>query len=156
MAIAITLKDYLDSSGTHYDVVPHTYTTSSMEIAQAAHIPGDKLVKSVLLEDANGYVLAVIPATHHLDVRKISQSLDRPLDLATEDKLGNIFTDCDLGAIPPVGDAYGLQVVMDESVKGCNEVYFEAGDHIELIHMDNNAFMRLMNNAKVTHISHHI
>ena len=156
MAIAITLKDYLDSSGTLYDVVPHTYTTSSMSIAEAAHIPGDKLVKSVLLEDENGYVLAVIPATHHLDLDRVSELLNRRLELATEDELGNVFTDCDLGAIPPVGNAYGLNVIMDQSLKDCDEVYFEAGDHIELVHMNTDAFMKLMKRASVTRISHHI
>lgn len=156
MAIAITLKDYLDSSGTVYDVVPHTYTTSSMSIAEAAHIPGDKLVKSVLLEDEIGYVLAVLPATHHLDMERISELLNRHLDLAAEDELGNIFTDCDIGAIPPVGNAYGLKVIMDKSLKDCDEVYFEAGDHIELVHMEQDAFMKLMKKANVTRISHHL
>ena len=156
MAIAITLKEYLDTAGTDYDVVPHTYTTSSMSIAESAHIPGDKLVKAVLLEDEDGYVLAVVPATHHLDLGRISELLNRRLGLATEDELGNIFTDCDLGAIPPIGNAYGIEVVMDECLKDCDEVYFEAGDHIELVHMNTDAFMKLMKRASVTRISHHL
>ena len=156
MAIAITLKEYLEHQGTIYDVVPHTYTTSSLSTAEAAHVPGDLLVKSVLLEDENGYVLAVIPATHQLELGRISQQLNRRLGLATEDELGNIFTDCDLGAIPPVGDAYGIEVVMDECLQDCDEVYFEAGDHIELVHMDNDAFMRLMKNANQQQISRHM
>ena len=156
MAIAITLKDYLENSGAQYDVVPHTYTTSSMSTAEAAHIPGDKLVKSVLLEDENGYVLAVIPATHHLELGRISRQLNRRLGLPTEDELGSTFTDCDLGAIPPIGNAYGVEVIMDECLKDCNEVYFEAGDHIELVHMESDAFMALMQNANVNQISHHL
>lgn len=156
MAIAITLKDYLDHNGAIYDVVPHTYTTSSLSTAEAAHIPGDQLVKSVLLEDEDGYVLAVIPATHQLELGRISQQLNRRLGLATEDELGNIFTDCDLGAIPPVGSAYGIQVIMDECLRDCDEVYFEAGDHIELVHMDNIAFMNLMKHADMQQISHHM
>ncbi len=156
MAIAITLKEYLETAGADYDVVPHTYTTSSMSIAEAAHIPGDKLVKAVLLEDEDGYVLAVVPATHHLDLGRISELLNRRLGLATEDELGNIFTDCDLGAIPPIGNAYGIEVVMDECLKDCDEVYFEAGDHIELVHMNTDAFMKLMKRASVTRISHHL
>ena len=156
MAIAITLKEYLKHEGTIYDVVPHTYTTSSLSTAEAAHVPGDQLIKSVLLEDENGYVLAVIPATHQLELGRISQQLNRRLGLATEDELGNIFTDCDLGAIPPVGDAYGIEVVMDECLKDCDEVYFEAGDHIELVHMDNDMFMQLMKNANLQHISRHM
>jgi Ala-tRNA(Pro) deacylase len=156
MAIAITLKDYLENSGTQYDVVPHTYTTSSMLTAEAAHVSGDKLVKSVLLEDENGYVLAVIPATHHLELGRISRQLNRRLGLATEAELENIFTDCDLGAIPPIGNVYGVEVIMDECLKDCNEVYFEAGDHIELVHMESDAFMELMQNANVNHISHHM
>lgn len=156
MAIAITLREYLDTSGINYDIVPHTYTTSSMSTAEAAHIPGDQLVKSVLLEDEIGYVLAVIPATHYLDLEEISQQLQRRLTLATEDELGNIFTDCDLGAIPPIGYAYGIDVVMDSSLRDCKEVYFEAGDHIELVHMDNGEFMNMMKSAPVALISHHM
>jgi len=156
MAIAITLKEYLDHQNALYDVVPHTYTTSSLSTAEAAHIPGDQLVKSVLLEDENGYVLAVIPATHHLELGRISQHMNRRLGLATEDELANIFTDCDLGAIPPVGNAYGIAVVMDECLRDCDQVYFEAGDHIELVHMDADAFMRLMKHADMVHISRHL
>lgn len=156
MAIAMSLRDYLDRSSCDYEVVNHTYTTTSMSTAQAAHIPGDKLAKSVLLEDDDGYVMAVIPSTHYVALGQISQQLNRHLGLATEDELDSIFTDCDPGAVPPVGGAYGVEVIMDDCLTDCSDVYFESGDHTKLVHMDGEDFLRLMRDADIRQISHHV
>ena len=68
MAIAMTLKDYLEDSGVSYDVISHNYTTSSMSTAEATHISGEQLIKSIILEDEDGYIMAVVPSTHHVEL----------------------------------------------------------------------------------------
>jgi len=155
MGIAITLQEYLDREGVPYEVTEHPHTHNSRETAQAAHVPGDYLAKSVLLEDEQGYVLAVIPSTHRVELGKLRKALNRNLGLATEDEVGRLFRDCEIGAIPPVGQAYGVDVVVDDGVAERAEIYFEAGDHLALIHMDGQSFERLMGGVPHGHFSRH-
>lgn len=156
MAIAMTLQDYLDRWGVEYDVVPHPHTESSLKTAEAAHVPGDKLVKSVLTEDYRGYLMVLIPASHEVQFDLLDEQLDRRLELASEQELADIFPDCELGAIPPLGEAYGMDVALDESLLRCDDVYFEAGDHEDLIHMRGDDFRDLMAGAEHGRFSHHL
>ncbi len=147
MAIAITLQEYLDKSGIEYNVLPHTHTETSLDTAHTTHIPPEQVAKSVILEDEDGYLMAVIPASHHIELGQLSHQLERRLGLATEDELAGLFSDCDLGAIPPIGEAYHMEVVMDDSLQQCPDIYFEAGDHTDLIHVRGPAFQQLMQHA---------
>lgn len=156
MAIAMTLQDYLDRWGVDYEVVPHPHSESSLETAEAAHVPGDKLAKCVLTEDYQGYLMVVIPASHEVEFRLLDEQLDRRLELATEPELAEIFTDCELGAIPPLGEAYGMDVALDESLLKCDDVYFEAGDHEDLIHLRGEDFRDIMAGAEHGRFSHHL
>lgn len=156
MAIAITLQEYLDKSGIDYDVLPHSRTTSSISTAKAAQIPGDDVAKPVILEDENGYLMAVIPATHHIELGQLSNQLERRLGLVAEQELAGLFTDCDLGAIPPIGEAYHMDVVVDDSLDNCSDVYFEAGDHTDVIHVRGHDFQKLMTHARHGHFSRRI
>ena len=156
MGIAITLKDFLDQEGVEYELLPHPHTSSSMQTAEAAHVPGDQLAKSVLLEDDGGYLMAVIPATHRVEIGAISHQLNRRLGLATETEVGELFEDCELGAIPPVGNAYGVDVILDDSLTNCPDVYFEAGDHTEVVHVSGEDFQEIMHKAHHGHISRHL
>ena len=151
MAIAITLQQYLDKSGIDYDVLPHTLTETSIDTAQTTHIPPEQIAKSVILEDEDGYLMAVIPANQHIELGQLSRQLERRLGLATEDELAGLFSDCDLGAIPPIGEAYHMDVVMDSSLESCPDVYFEAGDHTGLVHVRGPAFLQLMQHAHHGH-----
>ena len=156
MAISITLAEYLDNEGINYDLVAHPHTSSSLESAESAHIPGDKLAKCIVLGDGKGYVLAVIPSTHRLDLDSLQQYLGRKMDLVSEMRLNQLFHDCELGAIPPVGKAYGYETVMDNSLMDCEDVYFEAGDHVDLVHMSGKQFHALMGDTGHGRFSHHI
>lgn len=148
MAIAHTLEDYMMSREIHYEVVPHPPTHSSLETAQAAHIPGDALAKAVLLEDDDGYLMAVIPATHHIKLGRLSEQLKRKLRLAVESELTPLFKDCQPGAVPPLGMAYGMPTIVDDSLTEQPDIYFEAGDHEELIHLSGGRFMSLLSDAQ--------
>lgn len=156
MAIAMTLQQYLDNNGIRYDVMPHDYTRSSMNTAQSARVPGDQLAKSIILEDERGYLMAVLPATHHIEIGRLSHQLNRKLGLATEGEIGKLFSDCDLGAIPPVGEAYGMEMIMEDSLSGCEDVYFEAGDHTDIVHVRGEDFKRLMRTAMHGQFSRHL
>ena len=108
MAISRSLKNYLEEQGVQYDVVRHVHTESSMHTAAAAHVPGDRLAKSVLVVDEEGCLLVVVPSSHRVQLGELDRQLERNLGLATEDELRELFKDCKIGAIPPVGAAYGI------------------------------------------------
>ncbi|MFS8973230.1 aminoacyl-tRNA deacylase [Cupriavidus necator] len=157
MTMATTLARCLSNKQSRFDTVRHPYSpSSSIATAQAAHIPGDRLAKTVLLEDGSGYVAAVIPSTHHLKLSEICEQTGRKLSLAHEDGVREVFSDCDQGAIPPVGMAYGTQTWLDDSLLTHPDVYFEAGDHQELVHMSTEQFLDLMADARRGHFAHRI
>src|SRR5215471_16323370 len=148
MAIAHKVQDYLSKHGMKYEVVAHPHSQSSMETAQMAHVPGGRLAKSVILEDDDGYVMAVLPSSCHIQLGRLSKELNRNLRLATEKELPAMFADCEVGAVPPVGLAYGMRTVIDESLAEEPEIFFEAGDHEHLIHMQREAFAELAARAE--------
>lgn len=156
MAVSMTLQDYLGRWGVEYDVVPHPHTGSSLETAQAAHVSGDQLAKCVVTEDYRGYLMVVVPASHQVEFSMLDEQLDRRLALATEEELADIFTDCELGAIPPLGEAYGVDVAIDDHLAECEDVYFEAGNHQELIHLRGDDFRDLMAGAEHGNYSRHM
>lgn len=156
MSIATSVRSYLARSGVTYDTLQHVPTTDSMHSAQAAHIPGDLLAKCVVLEDEKGFLMAIIPATHKVDLGALHRGLDRNLGLATDRALIELFKDCEPGAVPPLGPAYGIETILDESLLGAPDIYFEGGDHQALVHLRGSEFLRLMADVPRAHISHHV
>lgn len=153
MAIAMTLQKYLEGAGIGYDLVGHRHADSSKNTSQAAHVPSGRVAKAVLVEDERGYLLAVIPASRRLQIGHLNQLLGRHMGLATEAELTTLFPDCELGALPPIGGAYGLEVAYDDSLASCPDVYFEAGDHENLAHTSGAEFLRLMGSVPHGEIS---
>ena len=151
------IQDYLAQESIAYEVVAHPHTRTSMQTAAAARVPGDRLAKGVVVEDDQGYVLAVLPATHHLQLGALGRRLHRQqVRLAIEADLRGLFGDCELGAVPPVGAAYGLPMVVEEDLAAQPEIFFEAGDHEHLIHLTQGEFARLFANAPQGHFSRHM
>ena len=144
MAIARAIQEFLKSHDVAYELVEHPRSVSSMRTAQAAHIPGERLAKSVLLEDDTGYLMAVIPSTHRVDLGKLHLQLKRRVGLAVEQEIAELFGDCDRGAIPAIGAAYRIEAIVDDTLLQQPDVYFEAGDHEALVHMSGREFSLLM------------
>ncbi len=155
MAIAITVKEYLDNQGVDYELIEHPYAVSSMRTADEAHVSGEKVAKAVVLHDKEGYLMAVVPATHKVQLGRLSQHCNRYLALADENDLPSLFDDCSMGAIPAVGEAYGMEVVMDDCLAEREDIYFEAGDHTDLVHVSGSDFMTLLGNAEHCQFSRH-
>ena len=116
MAVARKLASYLDRWGIHAEVLAHARTVTAVRAAKVTHLPGDQTAKAVLLRDGVGYLLAVVPASHHVELDAVQRLCGRPLSLADEDEIGRVFPDCELGAVPPVGDPYGLPVMVDDAL----------------------------------------
>lgn len=155
MAIADTLNRYLKEQNIPYDIVAHSPTPSSMRTAEAAQIPGDRLAKTVMLEDERGYLAVVLPATRYVNLPAVNRELHRDLHFANEDELKPLFADCAPGAVPAAGPAYGIETLVDDSLDDVPDVYFEAGDHEALVHVRTEDFHKLLHNARHGHYSRH-
>lgn len=149
MAIARTLKSYLDEHQVHYDTLTHTPTGCAMDSARSAHVPSHQMAKAVVLEDDDGYVVSIVPANNRLNLDWVNEELRRDLHLATEPELRNLFDDCATGAVPALPEPYGLDAIWDDHLKHVSDVYLEAGDHEHLIHLSGADFRTLL--ARLPH-----
>ena len=148
MALAPTLEKYLADQGVSYDVIPHKRTTSSLDTVETSHIAADCLAKGILLRDRQGYWLAVLSASRHVQLSDLRTELGDPVALASEEEVAEVFPDCARGAIPPFGECYGLDVIVDGSIDQQPELYCEGGDHETVVHMSQAEFARLNGQAR--------
>lgn len=156
MAMAMTMRDYLKDSGIWYEELHHPREVTASRIAETAHVTGDRMAKAVMLKGDSGYRLAVIPSTCKVDLHELSHLLHERLGLATEDEIRDSFTDCDVGALPPMGHLYGMKVCLDDRLRHQPDIYFEAGDHETLIHVKGQDFERLMTHADYGQFGRHM
>ena len=154
MAIAETVKNYLDQKTVDYTLSSHPHTGSSHETAEAAHVDEDHIAKGVIVKDASGYAMVVVPASNYVEMKHVRKELDRELELVEEDEFSKLFSDCEPGAVPPLGPAYQLETFLDEALTTLANVYFEAGDHEHLVHVSGDDFKRLLGGARHGHYSH--
>ena len=148
MGVAAALAQYLTERGVAYDAVVHPYTETASVSAKASHVPADCIAKAVVLKGKDGFMLAVLPASRHIRFGELRELLGRDLRMANEKEIGTLFADCELGAVPALGGAYGLKVVVDDSVAREPDVYLEAGDHASLLHLSGATFQKLLGEAR--------
>jgi Ala-tRNA(Pro) deacylase len=140
----MNVRQYLDQSRKHYDVLMHLETHSAMGMAQAIHIPGDEVAKPVILKADGHYVMVVIPATYRIDLDKAREAFHvRALELAPETDFGRLFPDCERGARPPFGSQYGMPTVVDEALTRDEQIVFEGNSHREAYRMSFEEFDEL-------------
>jgi len=154
MAIAHTVSNYLQSRHVAYDVISHPYCDSSCKAAETAHVPPEKLAKAVILSDRRGLLMVVVPGNRHVSLDELWKKLGRRLSLVAETRLAPMFRDCECGAIPPLGPAYGMETIVDDSLVGQPEVYFESGDHRGLIRVRGEEFLTLLRDAMYGQFAH--
>jgi len=136
-------------------MIAHERTRDSSHSAHAAHIPGDRLAKCVMLEDDHGLPHGSSAGQPQGGPRCHASSAQSRARLATDRELVELFKDCEPGALPPLGLAYGIDTILDESLVDAPDIYFEAGDHQSLVHVSGSGFLKLMANAPRGRISHH-
>ena len=158
MTIANRLKSYLLRQEADYQLTAHPHSDFSMETAEKAHVPGDALAKGILVEDEEGYLLVVLPSDYHVELETLHLLLRQEVQLAAESKVEALFDDCEPGAVPPVGAAYGIKTIWDPntSLGRLSEIFFEAGDHQHLIRVTGEQFHELMASAERGEFSQHI
>jgi len=154
MAVAATVQRFLEQLSVEYDLVPHPHTGSSHETAEAAHVSEDHIAKAVIVKDVASYAMVVVPASNWVEVEHLRKELNRDLHLATEDELAKLFGDCEAGAVPPLGPAYGVETFLDQALTSLANVYFEAGDHEQLVHTTGDDFRALLSGVRHGYYSH--
>jgi Ala-tRNA(Pro) deacylase len=153
MAISSKLRGYMNRCGTSFEELAHEPAQQMARAAEAAHVPGRQVAKGVLVRAGDEYMLAVVPASKHVGLDRLQSWLGREVALAEEQDSAELFADCDLGAIPPVGAAFGIETVLDEDMLTDDDVYFEGGDHNTLIHVNAANWRRLQREASHCAIS---
>ena len=154
MSISSRLAEYFEQRGLRYEVTEHRFSRGSAMTARLAHVKPRLIAKSVVLEDDAGFVMVVIPADKYVLLGRVAQLLGRHnLHLSDEGHLARVFCDCDRGAVPPVGMAWGVETVVDEELAGHEVVYLEGGDHLRLLKMRGDEFRELMRMARHGQVS---
>jgi Ala-tRNA(Pro) deacylase len=130
------LDEFLSSRHVAFERLHHRPAYTAGRTAQVLRVPGREVAKTVLLRAGGGYVLAVLPATHRVDLERVRRDLGgERVELATEEEMGQLFPDCERGAAPPFGSLYHLQTLVDESLAEDEEIVFEAQSHEDAIRM---------------------
>ena len=148
MAIAETVKNYLEQKSIQYYVVPHPHTGSSHETAEACHVEEDHIAKAVMVKDETGYAMLLLPAINYVEMKHVRKELDRDLELVEEDEFSKLFPDCEPGAVPPLGPAYQIETCVDEGLSTLANVFFESGDHEHLVHVSGDDFKTLLSGVR--------
>jgi Ala-tRNA(Pro) deacylase len=134
---------FLTDQQVPFDTLIHPPAFTAQRRAKYLRVPGRQLAKSVLLAGANGYRLAVLPATHRVDTERVARELGEPFRLATDQEIADVFRDCEWGALAPFGTLYGLSTILDDTLDPDALMVFEAQTHAVAIRMRCRDFERL-------------
>ena len=154
--IAEKVKDYLDQNRVKYVTIRHSLAYTAQEIAASAHISGREIAKTVIIRLDNRMAMAVLPASKRVSLTEIRRIVGSDTaTIADEVDFKDLFPGCEVGAMPPFGNLYGLEVFVDPSLTEDDEIAFNAGSHTELIRMAYDDFADLVKPrvVSITHLS---
>lgn len=138
------IREFLDSKKIKYTSVKHSEVYTAQELAASAHIPGRQLAKTVMVKIDGDVAMAVLPAPYKVDFASLKKGTGaKKVSLASEDEFKDLFPDCEVGAMPPFGNLYGINVYADKSLAEEIEIAFCAGSHTELIRLAYKDFAKL-------------
>jgi len=147
------LKEFLDSNNITYNTIMHSPSYTAQEIAASAHISGKEVVKTVLVKIDSKMTMVVLPASNKIDLGLLKKAVGADMvELAAEQEFESRFPDCDIGAMPPFGNLYGMDVFVADKLTSDEEIVFNAGSHSELIKLAYKDFEKLVK-PKRAHIS---
>jgi Ala-tRNA(Pro) deacylase len=139
------LRDFLDGERVRYETIRHAPTYTSQKTAAVAHIPGKELAKTVMIRVAGQFAMAVLPAPSQVDLRRLSAALDgAKVELADEGDFRSTFPGCEVGAMPPFGNLYGMPVFVDRQLTRDRSIAFNACTHTELIRLAYEDYAKLV------------
>ena len=138
------LHNFLDERHAPYTTLTHDRTITAHATAAAAHVGSQLFAKTVMLKVDGELAMMVMPATYRVELVRLSRALGgREVELAQEDEFKDAFPDCELGAMPPFGNLYGMPVYVDSRLAAQPEIAFNAGSHTDAVRMPYKEFERL-------------
>ena len=139
------LRELLDRSRIKYVVISHSPAHTAQEIAASAHIPGRAMAKTVIVKLDGRLAMAVLPASEMIDLELLADAaFAQRAELAEEEEFADRFPECELGAMPPFGNLYGMDVYVADSLAEDEEIAFNAGSHTDLVRMAYPDYARLV------------
>ncbi len=139
------LEEFLDSNQVKYKTIGHSLAYTAQEIAAAAAVPGQELAKTIIVKIDGEMAMAVLPASYRVDTKRLAKAAKaKKVELAGEKEFADLFPGCDLGAMPPFGNLYGMKVFVAEKLAADREIVFNAGTHRELVRLSYADFERLV------------
>ncbi|MCY1722612.1 YbaK/EbsC family protein [Prolixibacteraceae bacterium Z1-6] len=139
------LKTFLDENKVKYVTIKHSSAYTSQEIAAKAHISGKEFAKTVIVKIDGRLAMAVLPASYQVDFKMLEEIFGTTkVALATEAEFNRFFPDCEVGAMPPFGNLYDMEVFVAESLAEDEDIAFNAGNHTEMIQLKYKDFERLV------------
>jgi Ala-tRNA(Pro) deacylase len=143
--LAPRLKAFLDSNHVKYTAIPHRPAYTAMEVADSAHVSHLEMAKTVIVDLDGRLAMAVLPATKHVSVTRLEKSTGaQHVDIAHEGEFRFDFPDCEVGAMPPFGNLFNMEVLVDPLLAQDEEIVFNAGNHAEVVRMAYKDFERLV------------
>jgi Ala-tRNA(Pro) deacylase len=139
------LREFLDERHARYETIPHSHTATAQETAESAHVPGKEFAKSVMVKLDDRMIMTVLPADVQIDLDRVKQLTGSVhAELAGETEFGTLFPGCEIGAMPPFGNLYGLEVFVDAEMAEDEMIAFNAGTHEELVRMSYEEYEKLV------------
>jgi len=156
MTILKKLRDYFEKNQVAYEVGFHPEVFTAQEIAAAQHIRGKEMAKVIMVKADGKMLMLVLPASYQIDMKKLKKVLKcKKVSMAKEKQFEELFPDCEVGAMPPLGNLYNLEVWVDQVLTEDASIVFQAGNHIETVRIKYSDYARLTN-PKVGDFSVHL
>lgn len=147
------LKYFLDNSKIDYKITNHAIAFSALELSEVTHIPEQNLAKTIIVKTPTQMLMCVVRANDALDMTLLKKVLNQTdVVLATEEEFSREFPDCEVGAMPPFGNLYDMDVYVSDTLAQDKDIYFNAGNHSEIIKLSYSDYEHLVH-PKVVHIT---
>jgi Ala-tRNA(Pro) deacylase len=136
MALLERLRVFLEENHAEYTHTVHPIAYTAREVASAEHLPNREVAKTVVVFGDEGFHVVAVPANKLVDFQEVRLTMGfTHARLATEEEIGRLFPDCELGAMPPFGRLYGVPTYLDSSLATEETIAFNAGTHRDVVHM---------------------
>lgn len=133
--IAATIKHFLDDYGVSYRILHHERTKSLLEATHILEIDETQVIKTILLQDKAGIVLAILPLQYQIDLDRVAQQMHRHFEIVSCNECDKFFKDCEPGVHTPFGEIYGIPLILDTAIKKMKTVYIEVGSQNALVQL---------------------
>ncbi|VAW60556.1 hypothetical protein MNBD_GAMMA11-499 [hydrothermal vent metagenome] len=139
------LKEFLNENNIKYISISHSMAFTAVDVAKSAHVHSRDMAKTVIIKVDGKMAMAVVPANYKVDLDILRHVLNTPqIELAQESEFISHFKDCEVGAMPPFGCLYDMDVYISERLSEDEHITFNAGSHLEVIQLNYRDYEKLV------------